>query len=75
MCPPRIDSHASWVPVAAGSADVVGTCDPGWEGAPTRSCDIIGNWGTMSGECIRAYLPMGLSALADDARQSCSALA
>ena len=54
MCPPRTEQRATWSTSTAGSADVVGECDEGWEGAPTRSCSMAGSWGTIGGTaCVR----------------------
>ena len=53
MCAASADAQASWPSTASGTNNVVGTCDLGWTGAPTRSCGLTGSWSTVSGSCTR----------------------
>ena len=43
------EQRATWSSTNAGSVDVVGACDEGWDGAPTRSCNMTGTWGLIGG--------------------------
>ena len=48
------EQRATWSSSNAGSVDVVGACDEGWDGAPTRSCNTTGTWGSIGGSvCVR----------------------
>ena len=54
QCPLRSEQRATWSSTNAGSVDVVGACDEGWDGAPTRSCGMTGAWGLIGGTaCVR----------------------
>ena len=41
----------------AGTIDVVGTCPPGYAGAPKRTCNDLGVWSGTSGTCVRRICP------------------
>ena len=58
LCPQRTENQATWLETAAGSSNVAGTCNLGWAGSPSRSCDLTGNWGLVTGSCTRTAFCM-----------------
>ena len=49
------DDHADWPSTVAGIS-ATGTCNAGWTGSPTRSCNINGQWSsTIASPCIRTW--------------------
>ena len=53
-CYATSDDHASW-PEASAFETVAGTCEPGWEGSPTRLCDHDGTFASISNPCTQIF--------------------
>jgi len=60
-CPSSDTSfHATWpANIPAGTSNVFGTCEPGYQGAPRRDCLLNGQWGTtnLGDDCVQIFCP------------------
>ena len=56
LCDAVSEGNATWASSVAGSVDVAGTCTTGFSGSPSRSCQLDGSWGAVSGSCSRTPL-------------------
>ena len=50
-CGSQSMDHVNWPMTSAGSV-VAGTCDIGYAGSPSRTCDLNGSWGAVMNPCI-----------------------
>lgn len=58
-CPARIEVTTVW-PSGIPGTFTQGSCSAGYNGAPTRACNIDGSWGAVSNPCTRTCHMLGL---------------